>query len=92
MKEKDYGHWHLEYFCDETDFHTMATGFWHEDEETWEVYFNDKKIDELAESLDLPVDESFGILIFHAESFDEAHLQFMEWVENVLLPFKSRNE
>jgi len=92
MKEKDYGHWHLDYFCDKTDFYTMATGFWNDGDETWEVYFNDKKIDKLAESLDLPVDKDFGILIFHANNFDEADHKFIEWVENVLLPFGKNNE
>lgn len=95
MIEKNYGHWHLDYYCDKTDFYTMATGFWNDDEETWDVYFNeleDKKTYELTGSLNIPVDKDFGILVFRANNFDEAHNKFIKWVENVLLPFLKVND
>jgi len=68
----------------------MATGFWNDDEGVWDVYFNeleDKKTYELAGSLNISVEKDFGVLVFRANNFDEAHDKFIKWVENVLLPF-----
>jgi hypothetical protein len=39
MIEESYGHWHLDYYQEQTGFYTSATGFWNDDEGNWEVFF-----------------------------------------------------
>lgn len=89
MIEENYGHWHLDYYCEETDFYTMATGFWN-DEGNWDVFFNDDEIDKLFDSLDSEIDKDIGVLLFKAKDFDDAHNKFIKWVEDVLLPFLNK--
>ncbi|MCM3617693.1 hypothetical protein M3936_08875 [Sutcliffiella horikoshii] len=88
MNEKNYGHWHLDYFCEETDYYTSATGFWNE-EGSWEIYFNEIEDAELYKLFDgqgYTRDKDFGVLLFKANDFDEAHDRFVKWVESVFLP------
>lgn len=89
MIEKNYGHWHLDYYCEETNFYTTATGFWN-DEGSWDVFFNELEDDEMYKlfgSLDSEIDKDWGVLLFKANDFDDAHDKFTKWVEDVLLPF-----
>ncbi|WP_078427553.1 hypothetical protein [Alkalihalobacterium alkalinitrilicum] len=88
MIEENYGHWHLDFYCDESDFYTSATGFWNE-EGSWDVFFNEYSNDELYKlfgGFNYEIDEDFGVLIFKAKDYDEAHDKFVKWVNDVLLP------
>ncbi|OCA92587.1 hypothetical protein [Pseudobacillus wudalianchiensis] len=89
MIEKNYGHWHVDYYCEETNFYTTATGFWN-DEGRWDVFFNELEADKmykLFDGLDYEIDKDFGVLLFKVNDFNNAHDKFTKWVENVLLPF-----
>ncbi|MBT2698485.1 hypothetical protein J7E79_13805 [Bacillus sp. ISL-40] len=46
MIEKNYGHWHIDYYCDKTDFYTTATGYLN-DEGSWDIFFNELEDDEM---------------------------------------------
>jgi len=92
MNEEYYGHWHLDYFSKETDFYTTAIGFWNE-EGSWDVFFNeleDNEMYKLFGSLEYKLDKDFGVLLFKANDFDEAHVKFVKWVEEILIPFLER--
>jgi hypothetical protein len=89
MIEKNYGHWHLDYYCEDTEFYTTATGFWNE-VGSWDIFFNelsDNELYKLFGSLDYEIDKDFGVLLFKAKDFDDGHDKFGRWVEDVLLPF-----
>jgi hypothetical protein len=88
MIEKGYEHWHLDYSQKETDFYASATGFWNDDEEIWEVIFNDLDDHELNKLFGskYKIDKTLGVLIFKAKNYDDAHNKFLKWVEDELLP------
>ncbi|BDG37236.1 hypothetical protein [Saccharococcus caldoxylosilyticus] len=88
MIEESYGHWHLDYYQEQTGFYTSATGFWNDDEGNWEVFFNEFDNNKLAElfGTTYEIDKDFGALIFKARNYDEAHKKFIQWVEDILLP------
>ncbi|WP_302104693.1 DUF3986 family protein [Polycladomyces zharkentensis] len=84
----DMGHGHVGFYEDGYDIE--AIGFENE-EETWDVYFNDFMYEGLF-GLSHPRDKTLGVLIFKAKSYDDAWEKFHEWVKNVWLPFKESAE
>lgn len=60
------------------------------DEGSWDVFFNELEDDEMYKlfgNMDSEIDKDWGVLLFKANNFDDAHEKFNRWVEDVLVPF-----
>ncbi|MDR0132730.1 hypothetical protein [Priestia megaterium] len=92
MIKENYEHWHVDYYNEELDFLTTATGFY-DDIGTWEIFFDEYRTDDLYKILgsNCDIDKDLGVFLFRANDFNEAQEKFSKWVETVLIPYIKAN-
>ncbi|MDN3232883.1 DUF3986 family protein [Priestia megaterium] len=92
MIKEDYGHWHVDYYNEEIDFFTSATGFYNE-KGTWDVFFEEYSKEDLHKisGSNCKINKDFGALLFEAIDYNNAHEKFSKWVVEILLPYIKAN-
>ena len=92
MIDENYGHWHIDYYNEELDFFTTATGFY-DDIEAWKVFFDEYRTEDLYKILgsNCSIDKDLGVLLFRATDYNDAQEKFSKWVESVLIPYVKAN-
>ena len=75
-------HLHLGYYENSHDFEAVA--FQQEENDKWDVYFDDSGVSDLI-GYDQLRDSNFGIVIFSEPCEDNLRNRFHDWVVNVLL-------